>query len=327
MKNRLFSFLLFACLLVPFAGAGAAEQPSISSGRTMAVTFDDLPFVLEYWPDVSTMRDWIGQLLQQINAGQVPVVGFVNEGKLYNQGQLDDAKVGLLKMWVDAGVELGNHTFSHASLNQAPLDIFEQDVIRGETVTKGLLEERGLHLRYFRYPFLQVGLTLEKRRAFEQFLAGRGYTVAPVTLNSSEWIFAAAYIKAWHQKDTQLMQRIADAYVPYMEQVVKQGEKMSVDLFGREIPQVLLVHANALNANQFGALVAMLKRRGYAFVTLAQAMQDPAYRSEDNYAGPDGESDLERWARAVGLRPPANPAVPAFVRQAAGLIAYTYGGY
>lgn len=324
MKNWFLSCALLVSLLVPSAGAGAAEQSGIPNGRRMAVTIDDLPFVLEYQPDVANMREWTGQLLQQITAEHVPVVGFVNEGKLYNkEGQLDEPMVGLLKAWADAGVELGNHTYSHASLNQAPLDIFEQDTVRGETVIKKLLEERGMHLRYFRYPFLQVGLTLEKRKAFEQFLAGRGYTIAPVTLNNSEWVFATAYIKAWQQKDTQLMQRVADAYVPYMEQVVKQGERMSFDLFGYEIPQVLLLHANALNANQFGALAAMLKRRGYTFVTLEQVIQDPAYRSADNYAGADGISDLERWMRAVGLRPQADVPVPAFVLQTAGPTAYT----
>src|SRR3712207_7679787 len=61
----------------------------------------------------------------------------------------------------EAGGELGNHTFSHVSLRRAPLAAYEDDVVRGETVTRMLLEERGMRLRYFRHPFLWTGETPE----------------------------------------------------------------------------------------------------------------------------------------------------------------------
>ena len=44
----------------------------------------------------------------------MPAVGFVNESKLYREGQVD-ARIALLRAWRDGGVELGNHTLSHPS--------------------------------------------------------------------------------------------------------------------------------------------------------------------------------------------------------------------
>ena len=41
-------------------------------------------------------------------------------------------------MWTDGGFELGNHTYAHTSLASVSLKEWEEDVIRGETVT-GLL--------------------------------------------------------------------------------------------------------------------------------------------------------------------------------------------
>jgi peptidoglycan/xylan/chitin deacetylase (PgdA/CDA1 family) len=112
-------------------------------------------------------------------------------------------------MWLDAGHDLGNHTYSHRSLNTRPLEELEQDVVRGEPVTRALLAEKGGTLRYFRHPFLQVGLDLDKRHAFETFLAGRGYTVAPVTIDNDDYIYAFAYADALRRGDQETAARLA----------------------------------------------------------------------------------------------------------------------
>ena len=178
----------------------------------------------------------------------------MNECNLYRDGALDESQVMLLRAWLDRGHELGNHTYSHRDLNTQPLDWFEQDVVRGEPVTRRLLAEKGRRLRYFRHPFLHVGLDLDKRRAFESFLAGRGYTVAPVTIDNDEYVYAAAYADARRRGDTPMATRLAEDYLRYMESVFSFIEGVSRDLLGREIPQVLLLHANALNADRFPQL-------------------------------------------------------------------------
>src|SRR4030095_8019997 len=96
---------------------------------------------------------------------------------------------------------------------------------------------------------------------------------------NGDWIFARAYASAARRGDAATQKRVADAYVPYMEAKFDYFERESRALFGREIPQVLLVHANGVNADRFGELAAMMRRRGYAFVTLEEALKDPAYRS------------------------------------------------
>src|SRR5262249_8091836 len=164
------------------------------------------------------------------------------------------ARRDVLRLWLERGHELGNHTYSHRSLNTQPLEEFEQDVVRGEPVTRALLAERGRTLRYFRHPFLQVGLDLDKRRAFEAFLAGHGYTVAPVTIDNDDYVYAAAYADALRRGDRETATRLADDYPRYMESVFAFIEQVSRNLLGREMAQVLLLHASALNADRFPAL-------------------------------------------------------------------------
>jgi peptidoglycan/xylan/chitin deacetylase (PgdA/CDA1 family) len=288
--------------------------------REVAVTFDDLP--AQSCGDVALCREMTTKLLRAITSNKVPVIGFVNENKLLTRGELDDRRVALLRMWLDAGLELGNHSFSHPDLHTTLLDAFQEDVVRGEAVTRKLMEAKGKKLRYFRQPFLHTGRDLETKRRLEAFLAARGYRVAPVTIDNSEWIFARAYDKAAENGDQQMMKRVGEAYIPYMERRFEYFEKQSAALFGREIKQVLLVHANALNADYFGQLARMITRRGYTFLSLDQALEDTAYESLDTYTGSGGITWFHRWAISLGIKEkivPDEPRTPDFVMKLAGV--------
>ncbi|HJR09015.1 MAG TPA: polysaccharide deacetylase family protein [Pyrinomonadaceae bacterium] len=283
--------------------------------RQVAVTFDDLPFTGDGGKtSLEDLRAFTAKLLSTLNANKIPAIGFVNERKLQREGERE-ARAALLKMWVDAGLELGNHTFGHASFYSTPLEAFQQQVTDGEPVTRSLLAARGMKLRYFRHPFLNTGPDLKTKEAFEKFLASRGYRVAPVTIDNAEWIFAQAYTQALQRGDTDTARRIADEYTPYMERMFEFYERMSMELFGREIAQTLLVHANALNADHFGRIVHMLKQRGYEFVTLDQALQDKAYEHRDTYTGAVGISWLQRWAITRGGKFKKEPPLPPYMQQ------------
>jgi peptidoglycan/xylan/chitin deacetylase (PgdA/CDA1 family) len=246
-----------------------------------------------------------------LRAAAIPAVGFVNEARL-TDGH------AALELWLDAGLELGNHSYSHPSLHETPLAAYLEDVERGEQVTRKLLEARGKKLRWFRHPYLHTGLDLETKHAVEAFLTARGERVAPVTIDNAEWVFARAYLVA----DPAAKAKLAEAYVAYMESKTEYFERQSMQLFGRELPQVLLVHANRLNADHFSEIVAMLRKRGYRFILLEQALDDPAYASKDTFTGRAGISWLHRWALSGERRDallPDEPRTPQWVLDAAGV--------
>ena len=287
----------------------------------MAITFDDLPGVLlpeEGSAELATLTD---RLVGVLAAQRIPAIGFVNSGKLAPDGTVNPGRVALLRRWLDAGLELGNHTYSHCDLHAVGLEAFEADVVRGEETLRPLLEARGLALRYFRHPFLHTGRSLETRRALEAFLRRRGYRVAPVTVDNSDWIFARAYARARSRGDAGAAQAVAEAYVPYMLEKVLYFRRQSAALFGREIPQILLVHASGLNADRFGDLARGLRAQGYEFVSLGRALEDPAYGSPDTFLGPGGISWLHRWAltRGKSFVLPDEPRAPRVVMEASGV--------
>jgi peptidoglycan/xylan/chitin deacetylase (PgdA/CDA1 family) len=310
MRTLIFTPILFLFVAVAYPQ---------SSRRTVAVTIDDLP-VVSTRRDIQNRVEITRKLLGHIRKAKIPAIGFVNENKLYDAGKREEKQIALLKMWLDAGLELGNHTYSHRSLNTIPLADYQADLLKGESITRELLARKKRSLRYFRHPYLQTGRSLEIKAQFNTFLDKHGYTIAPISFDNADYIFSSAYDKAFDKNDAALMKKVGDAYIPYMESKLEYWERQSTKLFGREISQTLLIHANFINSDYMDDLAAMFRRRGYEFVTLEESLKDDAYRMPDTYVGPAGISWLHRWALARGYDylVPDEPRVPEFVLKASG---------
>jgi peptidoglycan/xylan/chitin deacetylase (PgdA/CDA1 family) len=289
---------------------------------TMAVTFDDLPATGGERGSTVDVFDINRAIVGTLSARRIPAIGFVNEVGLETNGQVNPERVDALTLWLDAGLELGNHTYAHPSLHRVSLEAYFDDVLKGERVTRPLVASHGGTWRWFRHPFLQTGRDLTTKHAAEAFLAEHGYRVAPVTIDNGEWIFAKAYAIAGAKHDRRAQRKLADAYVAYMERKTAYWERSARAMFGRDIPQVLLVHANRLNADQFDRIAAMLEKRGYRFVALDAAVSDSAYESPDTFTGAGGISWIHRWTltrSGPSAVLPDEPAVPAWVMRAAGV--------
>ena len=291
----------------------AVARRQSDSRRRVAVTFVALPMLhTSYAPRAE--RD-TRRLLASLKAHNVPAVGFVSAGQLYREGWQDEGRIALLRQWLDAGMELGAEGFGHPNLFDTPLEEFKQDALRGEYLTAQFAAERGRRIRYFSYPFLNVGPDPETKDSFERFLERRGMQVHKVTIDNLDWLFGKVYADARRREDEPAMRRIEQEYVAYMEQVFDFYEQLSRDTLGREIPQVLMLTANALNCAKFDELASMMERRGYSFVTLEEAQSDPAYRQPDTYTGAWGISWLQRWAMARGAEFRDEPYLSPYMEQ------------
>jgi len=302
-------------VLTAFAATPAAAADPIPPRKMIAVTIDDLPLNGPPLP-LPELRKMTNELTEKLQSNHVPAIGFVNEIQLFeNVGEVD-ARIGLLETWLNHGMDLGNHTFSHLNLQTTPVADFEADVIRGETVTSQLLKARGKKLQYFRYPYLSTGAKLDTKVAIEKFLQDRHYKNAPVTVDAQDWWFVSVYAKAMKLGDLETAQRIATDYLAYTGKALEYSEKLSVELIGRPIRQILLMHSNQLNADQFDKVAKLINEHGYEFVPLSQALQDAAYSQRDDYVGDEGLGWFARWARTLAKPVQAqSPAEPKFVQE------------
>jgi len=291
---------------------GAPINAQVKVDRQVAVTIDDLPAGMADRLPAAQITAMTAKLLGTLRDQKIPVVGFVNERKLYKPGEVDE-RIKVLQMWLDYGFELGNHSFSHQSLNQIELKDWEDDVVQGESVLRILLAPKKLRLRYFRHPYLDTGRDLTTRRKAEEFLTQRGYRIAPVTLDGWDWAFAGIYEDAKQRNDTALQDRIVKDYLAHHDAEFAWAEELSRKVVGYEPKQVLLLHASNLEADHIGELLDLLRKRGYRFITLEDALGDQAYSLPNTYVGEEGSGWIEQWAITQGKIPQGAPKFPEWV--------------
>jgi len=311
MNMKMMHFIVALCAFCFLAGLlpSRAQQPP---ERQVAITIDDLPAGAANSMSAAEITAMTSKLLSTLRDQKVPVIGFVNEKKLYRFGEVDE-RVKALRMWLDYGFELGNHTFSHMSLNQAGLQAWEDDVVQGESVTRLLLGEHKMPLRYFRHPFLDTGRDLQTRRQAEAFLTARGYRVAPITLDAWDWMYAPVYDDAKQRGDLALQQQLVSSYLSHSDASFAYSEQLAKQTIGYEPKQILLLHANQLEADHIGELLDLLRKRGYRFITLGDALSDQAYSLPDTFVGEEGAGWIEHWAITLGHPPQGAPIFPQWV--------------
>jgi peptidoglycan/xylan/chitin deacetylase (PgdA/CDA1 family) len=269
--------------------------------KQVCFSFDDLPFVSYGITDSVYQQQRMDKLIASLNLHQIQAIGFVNEKKLFDKnGAPIHFQVGMLKSWVNSSLDLGTHTFSHPDYNKVTYSEYINEIIKGEPITKRILEEKGKLLRYFRHPFLHVGNTKEKADSLDNFLKNRGYTVAPVTIDNDDYLFAVAYKRASVKNDTALMHQISTDFVNYIEKKVAYYEKESMALFGRNISHILLLHASLLNSDCVDLLATMFEKNQYEFISLDKALQDEAYQTTVTVFSDWGISWIDRWALSQG---------------------------
>ena len=204
----------------------------IASGadREVAITIDDLPRGGDHGPgDLASVRAMTQRLLKPFHDEKIPLIGFVNEGRQVDFGP--DGLRQILDLWLDAGADLGNHSYSHLNINEVPLEQYTADIVKGEHILRTALMARGKKLEFYRHPFLLTGPTPQIKKDMQDFLDQHGYRVAPVTFDDDDYEFAALYTKA------EFKDRVRKEYVPYMESVVAAFERGRSHLSAASFPK------------------------------------------------------------------------------------------
>ncbi|MBV8687654.1 MAG: polysaccharide deacetylase family protein [Alphaproteobacteria bacterium] len=291
---------LLALLALP-AAFGVPSDAGAAPRLELAITMDDLPAHGDL-PAGETRLSVVRSLLAAFKAAGVPeVYGFVN-GALVEQ---DPALERVLAAWREAGYPLANHGWSHARLDSLPLGQEEAEVARNEPL---LARMNGTaDWRWFRYPYLAEGDDPGRRAAMRSILARRSYRIAQVTMSYWDYEYDEAYRRCRDKGDEGGTAELERLFLHSVEQGIEYWLSLSRAVHGRDMRFVLLTHVSAINARMMPRVLALYRRAGFRFVTLAHAERDPAYAADLDPSRPPA-LDLERAPRALPVVPRYEPA-------------------
>ncbi|WP_116105936.1 polysaccharide deacetylase family protein [Lewinella sp. IMCC34191] len=260
------------------------------SQRSVAITIDDVPNTRLFARD-----GYHSRLLDSLDALAIPVAVFINEGLIYRTDSVT-ANFGLLRDWaVRDSVTLGNHGFQHARYSATGFDGYVREVRRGEAITRELAAVYGKELRYFRFPYNDLGADSLQHRQIADFLADEGYAIAPFTVESSDWMYDAVYEELLARGEPAAAREIGRAYVEKTLAYFAYFEGLAHKDYGRPIRHIYLCHDNRLNADFLPRIVRELRARNYRCISLPDALADPVYDRSDRYYQKWGVSWVYRW--------------------------------
>ncbi len=232
--------------------------PMMSWGqkKTIAITIDDLPFVGEY-------RNFhLNMIVNAMKEQQVPATGFI----IAREVRSDNWEA--LHKFRDAGFGLGNHTLSHANLNKLDTNECLHEIKKADSILQPVLTQP----KYFRYPYLAMG-TGSKKNKILCYLAKHNYQVAPITIDSKDFAFNQRLFAVPEIGRRAYLEELKPFYLDFIwQQTVKAEEHTQLNR-NPEQAQILLIHANLLNAYVLPDIIKLYKAKGYTFVSLEDALK------------------------------------------------------
>lgn len=286
-------------------------QKSPRAEKKIAIGFVSIP-PLDQSSDPPKDADSTARLLiAKLQRYRVPAIGFVLGAAISDGRKLYPVRANIVRMWRDAGLEVGIGSFKHVWFYETPYDDYVAGVEKNEAVVKKILAEKNLNLRYFSYPYLNTGKSVEDRDRFERWLNGRGLNSVKYTVDDQEWMYSYAYDVARQDNDIDMMNEIRVTFVRYMDKMMDHYEAYSREMFRRDIAQTMVLTPSRLVTDSADDLFGMLRRRGYRFVPIDEAQADDAYKTPEQMVGKFGNSWFERWTFSQGRKLRDEPGVDA----------------
>jgi peptidoglycan/xylan/chitin deacetylase (PgdA/CDA1 family) len=268
--------------------------------QQVAFTFDDLPTEGDL-PDGQTRLQIADSILSTLRNQHMPLVyGFINAVQLESEPE----NIVVLKAWRAAGEPLGNHSYDHSAIDKLTPAEFEADITKNEPLLTTLMPGQDWH--WFRYPYLREGETLEKRHIVRAWLRQNGYRIAHVSIDFQDYLWNDPYARCIAKNDTKSIDALQSTYLSTADQSITAFRKVTHALYGRDIPYVLLLHIGAFDAKMLPDLIALFRQRGFTFITLPEAIKDPAYAEDADIPLKYGGTIQEQLAAARHISFPPN---------------------
>jgi peptidoglycan/xylan/chitin deacetylase (PgdA/CDA1 family) len=279
-------------MLKRFLLLAALALVSAAQAQSVAFTFDDGP-KLGATP-LMTPPQRNQALLDTLTRNQVQAALFVTSGN----GADRPEGYALAQAWGQAGHAIGNHTVTHPDLNSAKLSLaqYEREVLDCDAIIRTLPG----YQKWFRFTFLREGNTPDKRDGMRAFLQQQGYRNAYVSLDTSDWRFDDKLREVLEKNPRADLAPLKALYLSHIRQRALAYRALAQQLQGRDIPQVILLHHNLINALWLNDVIAQFRAMGWSITTPAAAFADPVYQLMPDRAAA-GQSLLLSMARSLGV--------------------------
>jgi len=248
----------FVCLVIYSHNVCALE---------LAISIDDAP---RADGPLYSGKERAGKIIEKLDNEKIQAVFFVNPEKFSNEGY------DRVMQYSDAGHLIANHGYSHLDLDKVSPDEFIKDIKRADR----RLAKVPTFRKWFRFPYLHEGNSIEVRDKVRMALRSMGYKNGYVTIDTYDWYFDKRLQQAIQEGDKIAYKRLEKVYIQALLDGVEFYDHIAQDVLGRSPRHVILLHENDILANFLDSLIKEIHNRKWTIVKPDEAYQDQIAEQE-----------------------------------------------
>lgn len=251
------------------------EPPSLE-GMQIALTINGMMLSIgepekgiDSWCEYENSVENFEKLLAALRQHSMPpVVAFIS-------GHYAD--MSLLRRWVAGGNVVGNLTFSRRRIKNNAPQAFIEDAARGEQFLAPLHKESKSAKKYFRFPFLKTSHDPATRDQIEAYLETNQYTDVPATIEVPTDAFSEIYCAALARGDNTCANLTKEHFKKLLLDSTLKARSIARRRAGGEVKHILMLKTGQFLCDNLGEILAWYKSLGVKFITVDEALTDPAY--------------------------------------------------
>ncbi len=245
--------------------------PFSLTAKELTITIDDAPSELKLF---LTGKEKTQMIINHLKLNKIKAVFYIITENLNKNEEM----FSRVKAYDSAGHFIAHHTNSHLDYNKVTFEKYTEDFLDAIPI----LKKFNNYKKWFRYPLLNHGKTLEDVQKMRHFLEKQGFKNGYVTIKTNDGTIAYVISKAIKGKIKIDKSKICQSYTKMIIKDIDFFQKWSFKLFNRNIKHSLLLHENDLSALCLSSLIAEIKNSGWKIVSPLNAMNDLIYKSKPN---------------------------------------------
>lgn len=289
IKNIFFIYYIILFVLLP-ANIFSADKQSQSKTskkkktKEICITFNELPASKSFGEIDRTAITYL--ILETLKKHKVKAAGFV-------VGEEIGESFDILGEWLNNGHLLGNMTYSNQDLHELGIEQFINDIKAGGKALETMLLGFGQKRRYFRYPYLHYGNSVESKKQIKLYLEGHNYKVVHTSVIIEDYLYNLSLEKMGKIPDSADYENLMNEYLNHVLDEIESSERLAKQVLKRSCRQILQLRANRLNAVFLDEMLTAIEGMGYRFISLNRALKDKLYSTPEAYFGSRGVSYIE----------------------------------
>lgn len=242
----------------------------LSHSKQIAFSFDDIPVrSTEHYESLERTKAYI-QKFKELNMPASMI--FANPCRTVSS----ISGVEQIALYKQAGQIIANHSCSHPKIENIGVEAYTKNISEADLLLSNLMPAQ----KFYRFPFLNEGKTMEDREHLRDFLRKNNYRNALVSIDTDDYYISQRMNDAKKLNKKIDYKKLEKITVDHLMGAANFYEDLAVKTLGYSPKHVILLHEVDTTLMFLDAFVKELRKQGWTIISAEEAYTDKMYSEQ-----------------------------------------------